>query len=326
MNDKQKINAAYRDPLVWQRADPWIYKHTDGYYYFTGSVPAFDGIELRRSLTLDGLHDAESRTVWKKHESGSLSANIWAPELHHIDGKWYVYFAAARTSETKDGLFDHRMYVLEFDADNPLEGEWIEKGQLKTNWESFSLDATTFEHRRMRYLVWAQRDPAIPGNSNLYIAEMDSPWTIKGRQIMLTKPEYDWECIGFLVNEGPAVLIRNGRIFLTYSASATDHHYCMGLLTASEDADLLDPASWTKSAEPIFETNEESGLFGPGHNSFTVSEDGKTDILIYHARDYKEIVGDPLYDPNRHARAQTIEWTEGLPVFGKPVPGKMAIQ
>lgn len=326
MNDKQKVNVAYRDPLVWQRADPWIYKHTDGYYYFTGSVPAYDGIELRRSLTLDGLYDAESRTVWKKHESGPLSANIWAPELHHIDGKWYVHFAAAYTSETKDGLFDHRMYVLECDADNPLEGEWIEKGQLKTNWESFSLDATTFEHRRKRYLVWAQRDPAIPGNSNLYIAEMDSPWTIKGRQVMLTKPEYDWECVGFLVNEGPAVLIRNGRIFLTYSASATEHHYCMGLLTASEDADLLDPTSWTKSAEPIFETNEESGLFGPGHNSFTVSEDGKTDILIYHARDYKEIVGDPLYDPNRHARAQAIEWAEGLPVFGKPVPGKISIQ
>ncbi|GIO14702.1 glycosyl hydrolase [Cohnella xylanilytica] len=322
LNSTPKSEVVYRDPIVWQRADPWIYKHTDGYYYFTGSVPAYDGIEIRRSRTIDGLYDAEAAVVWKKHESGPLSANIWAPELHFIDGKWYVYFAAARTSETKDGLFDHRMFVLECADADPLAGRWVEKGQLVTNWESFSLDATTFEHRGVRYLVWAQRDPAIAGNSNLYIAEMDTPWSIKGEQVLLTKPEYDWECIGFLVNEGPAVLIRGGRIFLTYSGSATDYNYCMGMLTATEDADLLDPASWTKSPEPVFRTNEEASRFGPGHNSFTVSEDGLTDLLVYHARDYKEIVGDPLYDPNRHARIQAIEWRNGIPFFGEPRPGR----
>jgi GH43 family beta-xylosidase len=50
-----------------------------------------------------------------------------------------------------------------------------------------------------------------------------------------------------------------------------------------------------------------------------VSEDGATDVLVYHARDYKEIVGDPLYDPNRHARAQRLGWNEdGTPRFGDP--------
>ncbi|MCY7185891.1 hypothetical protein MK534_09240, partial [Streptococcus gallolyticus subsp. gallolyticus] len=29
----------YHNPIVLERADPWVYKHTDGYYYFTGSVP-----------------------------------------------------------------------------------------------------------------------------------------------------------------------------------------------------------------------------------------------------------------------------------------------
>ncbi|WP_127534192.1 glycoside hydrolase family 43 protein [Paenibacillus kobensis] len=324
LNSISKSEVVYRDPIVWQRADPWIYKHTDGFYYFTGSVPAYDGIELRRAKTIDGLYDAEAAVVWKKYESGPLSANIWAPEIHFIGGKWYIYFAAARTSETQDGLFDHRMFVLECGADNPLEGPWVEKGQLVTNWESFSLDATTFEHRGVRYLVWAQGDPAIAGNSNLYIAEMDTPWSIKGQQVMLTKPEFDWECIGFLVNEGAAVLIRNGKIFLTYSGSATNHHYCMGMLTASEDADLLDPASWTKSPVSVFHTSERVSRFGPGHNSFTVSEDGKTDLLVYHARDYKEIIGDPLYDPNRHARIQAIEWRDGVPHFGEPKPGRTA--
>ncbi|RXI96254.1 alpha-N-arabinofuranosidase [Anaerobacillus alkaliphilus] len=310
----------FNNPIVEQRADPWVYKHVDGYYYFTGSVPEYDRIELRRSRTIQGLGEANPVTIWRKYDNGPMSANIWAPEIHYIDGKWYVYFAAARTAETNEGLFDHRMFVLETDSENPLEGNWIEKGQIKTQWESFSLDATTFEHRGIRYLVWPQKDPNIVGNSNLYIAKMENPWTLQGETIMLTTPDYEWERIGFLVNEGPAVLIKNGKIFITFSASATNHHYCMGLLVADEESDLLDVRSWTKLPEPVFKTNEETGQFGPGHNSFTVSEDGTEDILIYHARNYKEIEGDPLYDPNRHTRAQQIFWDQdGMPIFGVPV-------
>ncbi|WP_366290362.1 family 43 glycosylhydrolase [Paenibacillus sp. AN1007] len=314
-------SITFTNPMLEQRADPWVYRHTDGYYYFSASVPAFDRIEIRRAATLEALRDAEPVTAWTKRETGPMSANIWAPEIHFIDGKWYIYYAAAHTSETNEGLFDHRMYVLENAAANPLEGKWEEKGQIRTKWESFALDATTFEHRGTRYLVWAQKDPNIDGNSNLYICEMENPWTLRGEQVMIATPEYDWEIIGFKVNEGAAVLHRNGRLFISYSASATDHHYCMGLLTADENADLLDPASWVKSPEPVFQTSEENGQYGPGHNSFTVSPDGQTDILIYHARNYKEIEGDPLYDPNRHARAQILHWKEdGTPDFGTPVP------
>ncbi|XEC93567.1 family 43 glycosylhydrolase [Paenibacillus tarimensis] len=306
----------YVNPVILQRADPWVYLHTDGYYYFTASVPEYDRIEVRRSRTIQGLGEAETAVVWLKHETGTMSANIWAPEIHYVDGKWYIYFAAARD----DSRFEHRMYVIECDSPNPLEGQWIEKGQLKTNWESFSLDATSFQHNGVQYLVWAQKDPAIPGNTNLYIAPMSNPWTIRGRQVMITKPEYDWEVIGFLVNEGPAVIKRNGRIFISYSASATDHNYCMGLISASEESDLLDPSSWTKSPVPVFAANEETRQYGPGHNSFTVAEDGVTDVLIYHARNYKDIKGDPLFDPNRHTRAQAFEWNEdGTPNFGIPI-------
>ena len=282
-------------PIILQRADPWIYKHIDGYYYFSASVPEYDRVEIRRAKTINGLSEADGVTIWRKHDEGMLSANIWAPEIHYIDGKWYIYFAAARTTETNEGLFDHRIFVLENESENPLEGEWVEKGQLKTNWESFALDATTFEHNGVRYLVWAQKDPNIYGNSNLYIAKMKNPWTIEDEQVMIAEPEYDWEKIGFLVNEGPAVLNRNGKIFISYSASATDYNYCMGVLIADENSDLLNKYSWHKSEKPVLKTDEENGIFGPGHSCFTVSEDGKKDMLVYHARNYKEIVGDPLY-------------------------------
>jgi GH43 family beta-xylosidase len=301
----------YPEPFIAQRADPYILKADDGFYYFTGSYPKYDRIVLRRAKTIEGLREAEEHTVWRAHESGILSEHIWAPELHHINGKWYIHVAAG----DKEDVWAIRPYVFECSGD-PLKDEWTVKGAINTEFQSFSLDATTFEHHNKQYLVWAQKteNDTI---SNLYIAEMENPWTIKGEQVLLTKPEYDWERAGFDVNEGPAFLRRYGKVFLTFSASATDDRYVMGLLYADEDADLLDPAAWTKVPEPVLTSSADTGLYGPGHNSFTVTEDG-FDLLVYHARPYKEIEGNPLYDPNRHARVQRFFWKDEMPYFGEP--------
>ena len=308
----------YKNPIVLERADPWVYKHTDGYYYFTGSVPGYQEIEVRRAKSLNELENGEKNIIWYAHEEGEMSKLIWAPEIHFIQGKWYVYFAAASSDVVDKGTFQHRMYVLECADENPLIGDWVEKGQVKTSFESFSLDATTFAIQDKLYYVWAQKDPAIPGNSNLYISEMDNPWTLTGPQILLSIPEYSWEKIGFLVNEGPSAIIRNGKIFITYSASATDENYCMGLLWANANDNLLDGYNWHKSKEPVFVTSEEESLFGPGHNSFTVSEDGKDDILVFHARPKKVTENEPLDVPDRHANARVFTWDEkGFPIFNK---------
>ncbi len=304
------------NPLIEQRADPFILRHTDGYYYFIASVPEYDRLEIRRALTLGELDAAEPAIVWRKPETGAMSALIWAPELHFIDGGWYIYYAAAPSQEIVDGLFQHRMYALECKDANPLTGTWVEKGRIQTPIDSFSLDATWFAHKGKNYYLWAQKDPAIRGNSNLYLAEMENPWTLKGEPVMLTKPELPWETVGFWVNEGPAVIKHGQRIFISYSASATDENYCMGLLWADIEADITDPSQWHKSPQPVFVTSWENKQFGPGHNSFTVSEEGQ-DVLVYHARNYTEIEGDPLYDPNRHTRIKTFSWnSEGMPEFG----------
>jgi len=306
--------VAFANPIVRQRADPFIMRHTDGNYYFIATVPEFDRIELRRAPTIGELGKAEPVVIWSKHGDGPMSAPIWAPEIHFIDGKWYVYFAAG-------GPGGIRIYALENASADPLAASWVEKGRFQTGMDSFSLDSTTFSHRGKRYFVWAQQDAAIRGNTNLYIAGMDTPCSIAGKPVMLSKPDQPWEQILYWVNEGPAILKKNGRIFLTYSASGTDANYCMGMLTAQEDSDLLDPKSWVKSPQPVFRTDGAAGQFGPGHNCFTVLPDGQTDVLVYHARNYEKIVGNPLRDPNRHARAQVISWNaDGTPDFGRPVP------
>ncbi len=305
-------------PLIEQRADPYIVRHSDGYYYFTASVPQYDRIELRRAATMEGLRDAPTVDVWHKPETGAYSELIWAPELHYNQGAWYVYFAAAPSREIKYQLFQHRMYAIRNRNANPLEGEWEFMGQVDSGIDTFCLDATTFTHKGKLYYLWAQKDKEIEGNSNLYIAEMETPWQIKGKPVMLTRPEFDWEIRGFRVNEGPSVLQRNGKVFISYSASATDENYAMGLLWADADADLLDPSAWTKSKEPVLQTCFEHGIYGPGHNSFTVDADGNV-LLVYHARTYTEIVGDPLWNPDRHTFVKPLRWdAQGMPVFGRP--------
>ncbi|MEU0060235.1 glycoside hydrolase family 43 protein [Streptomyces sp. NPDC006334] len=306
----------YDNPLVRNRADPHIHRHTDGSYYFTATAPEYDRIILRRSRTLRGLGSAAEAVVWRKHASGPMGAHIWAPEIHHIDGKWYIYFASAPAED----IWAIRIWVLENSHRDPFKGVWVERGQLKTAWETFSLDATTFTHRGTRYLAWAQHEPDMGNNTAIWLSEMADPVTLTGPQVRLSTPEFDWECIGYKVNEGPSVIKRNGRLFMSYSASATDFNYCMGLLTVDADADLMDPANWSKSPTPVFTSNDTTRQYGPGHNSFTVAEDGRTDVLVYHARQYKEIVGDPLNDPNRHTRVQRLGWKpDGTPDFGVPV-------
>ncbi|MFI9748716.1 family 43 glycosylhydrolase [Streptomyces collinus] len=308
--------VTYTNPVAEKRADPHIFKHTDGYYYFTASVPEYDRIVLRRATTIQGLSTAPETTIWTKHASGVMGAHIWAPEIHFIDGKWYIYFAAGAT----DNIWAIRMYALEGTGANPLTATWTEKGQIRTQWESFSLDATTFVVNGVRYLAWAQRDPSVNNNTDIYLAKMANPWTITGTPVMLSRPTYSWETVGFKVNEGPAVIQRGGKVFMTYSASATDANYCLGMLTASASADLLSQASWSKNPTPVFASSAATSQYGPGHNSFTVSEDGKSDILVYHDRSYKDISGDPLYDPNRRTRVQKVYWNaDGTPNFGIPV-------
>ncbi len=308
--------GGWTNPLVLQRADPHVLRHTDGFYYLIATVPEYDRIELRRAPTLAGLSTAEPKTLWRRPATGPMSGVVWAPELHWIDGRWFIYFSGGDAAGPWHSV---RLFALENAASDPFLGEWRECGWIATRWDTFTLDPTTFEHRGVRYLVWTQLEPERQG-TNIYVARMDSPTSLIGEPTLLSRPEYPWEQRVYWVNEAPAVLVSHGRVFIAYSASATDANYCMGLLTASADADLLDPKSWTKAPEPVFASSEANSQFGPGHNSFTTTPDGGTDILVYHARNFRDIPGEALSNPDRHTRAQVLHWTsDGRPDFGEPV-------
>lgn len=308
----------YNEPFIAQRADPYVYKHKNGEYYFTASVPTYDKIILRNSKTIKGLQDSTEFEIWHKHETGKMSKHIWAPEIHYIKGEWYIYFAAGE----KDNKWEIRPFVLKCTGQDPTKDEWVECGMMKCSdddiysFRAFSLDATILEHKGEYYFIWAEKVSVGIQISNLYIAKMKSPTELETAQVLLTTPDYEWERVGIWVNEGPSILKRNGKIFLTFSASSTGAEYCVGLLEIDENDDVLDPQCWFKHRQPVLQTDYEKGVFGTGHNSFVKSEDGTQDIMIYHARPYEEIVGDPLYDPNRHTMLLTVKWSENeLPIF-----------
>jgi GH43 family beta-xylosidase len=315
----QQGGKTFSNPLLPAGADPYsIYKN--GFYYYTHSTQ--NNLVLWKTKNLADLATAERKVVWTPPPGTMYSKELWAPEIHFINKKWYMYFAA------DDGKNDnHRMYVIENSAADPLQGEWIFKGQVKTPDDKWAIDGDIFQSKGQYYMIWSGWEGDVNGQQNIYIAKMDNPWTISGKRSEISGSDYEWEKHGDLhdkfnpphvnVNEGPQFLKHNGQVFIIYSASGcwTDF-YALGMLSASGSADLMNPNSWKKSPEPVFKQSAVNEVFAPGHNSFFKSPNGKEDWILYHAN------GEPGQGcgKNRSPRAQKFTWNKnGTPNFGIPV-------
>jgi GH43 family beta-xylosidase/arylsulfatase A-like enzyme len=233
-----------------------------------------------------------------------------------------MYFAA------DDGSNDnHRLYVIENASADPMQGEWVFKGQITDDTNKWAIDGSVFTHKGQLYFIWSGWEGDKNGQQDLYIARMKDPCTIEGKRVKIASPQYKWEKMGDLhdannpphinVNEGPELLVHDNKLFLIYSASAcwTDD-YALGMLTASADADLLDPASWKKHPKPVFKKSETNSVYAPGHNSFFRSPDGKEDWILYHANPAPGCG----CGGKRSPRMQKFTWNkDGTPNFGIPV-------
>src|ERR1700712_675884 len=129
----------FTNPLLPSGADPWcIYK--DGYYYYTNTLG--NRIDIWKTKNIASLSTAERKTIWKPPVTGPFSKEIWAPEIHFLNRKWYIYFAA--DSGRNEG---HRLWVLENENPDPLQGEWKVKGKLITPGDKWSIDGSVFEYK-----------------------------------------------------------------------------------------------------------------------------------------------------------------------------------
>ncbi len=309
----------FKNPLLSSGADPWcIYK--DGYYYYTHTTGR--NITIWKTKSIASLSTAEKKIVWTPPASGPYSKEIWAPEIHYLQGKWYVYFAADSGNNVH-----HRLWVLECASQDPLSGDWSMKGKLSTPEDKWAIDGSVFTVNNKLYLIWSGWEGDTNGRQNIYIAAMKNPWTVEGKRTLVSTPHYDWERNGDLnnpndvshvdVNEGPEILQNGNKLFLIYSASGcwTDH-YALGMLSTTIDKDLLDASSWKKNPEPVFRQSPDNKVYAPGHNCFFVSPNGKENWILYHANS-KPGQGCGGF---RSPRAQKFAWKQdGTPDFGTPV-------
>jgi len=314
---QNKAAKTFSNPLLPSGADPWvIYK--DGFYYYTNT--SGNKLVIWKTKDITALNIAEHKTVWVPPASTAYSKEIWAPELHYLKHKWYMYFAA------DDGDNNHhRLYVIENSSDDPLQGEWVFKGQVGDTTNKWAIDPSVFENKGILYLIWAGWEGDTNGEQDIYIAKMKDPYTVEGKRIKVSSPTYSWEKYGDLkgdpshvnVNEGPEMLKHGDKLFLVYSASGcwTDY-YALGMLIADMNSDLLNPSSWEKSKLPVFKQSPENSVYAPGHNSFFKSPDGKQDWILYHAN------AEPGLGcgKDRSPRIQQFTWrNDGSPDFGVPV-------
>lgn len=312
----------FKNPLLPSGADPWsIYK--DGYYYYTHTVG--DRITIWKTKNLADLASAESKTIFDPPPGTEYSEQLWAPEIHYINSKWYVYFAADDGDNN-----NHRMYLIENSSADPFSGNWEFRGKVKLPEDKWAIDGSVFAHNNQLYMVWSGWQGNVNRQQDIYICKMKDPLTPDGPRVRISSPTFDWERHGDLndavnpphvaVNEGPQFIANRNKLFIIYSASGcwTDN-YGLGLLVSSDTSNLLDSSAWKKHERPIFNTSKKNRVYAPGHNSFFLSPDSTETWILYHANDKPGLGCGRLRSP----RAQKFLWTEdGMPQFGEPVKTK----
>ena len=299
------------NPVVPRGGDPFATQWM-GQYFYTATTGS--NVRIGRSPWLQSLN-SNSRRVWDPPPGLPYSSNLWAPELHRVNDKWYLYVAA------DDGVdANHRMYVLEADSQDP-QASYTLKGQISIPDNRWAIDGTVFAHGDKNYFIWSGRRYSSGGEDwgsaqSLFIAEMLNPWTLTGNRVAISHPTYSWERHGHAVNEGPQILTHGDDVFLTYSASGFyTPQYAIGALKLT-GSNPLSASSWTKISTPLFDQG--NGAEGTGHATFVQSPDGTEDWIVYHARTAPEAA--------RDVRIQPFTWgADGRPQFGDPLPISQSI-
>ena len=347
-------NTTFNNPIFTENVgDPWITKYSHGgedWYLFTYTTTT--NITLRRSKALtDNWDNAETRLVFSPDPEADAgqpwSTSVWAPEIHQLNGTWYIIFTAAPDGDNPPPLQDamcpincpainHRMFVLVGDGPDPWTANFSLKSMLNT-YDQFAIDGTYFNYGGQLYHIyscWEQTYSSWP--ANLCITHMSDPLTVDSNftdRRMISVPNEPWERVPYgrpdtrlATNEGPQQLTNphTGQNFIVYSAARVNTpFYCLGLLELVGDDPMQYP-SWRKHRDGcVFHQNPSQGIYGPGHASFTTSPDGTESYLVYHA----QTTANPAADIIRTTRTQKFTWNpkDGTPEFPAAEYGPFAV-
>lgn len=306
---------------IAEGADPWVVQH--GNQYLWCHSEGNRGISIWVSDQLTSL--GRRHVIWTAPETGPYSKEVWAPELHLLDGRWHVYFAASDGTNA-----NHLAYVLRSRDADPLSPYTLHgpfatgEGADGLSPNIWAIDMTVLEHGGQRYALWSGWDAPGTDRQFLYIAPMKSPIELAGPRVLLARnDEYLWERTEERAGsrglaEGPQVLQHAGRTFVIYSTGASWlPTYKLGLLELT-GSDPLDPAAWTKHPEPVFRGTDRT--YGVGHSCFVKSPDGREWWHVFHAKRDRQ----PGWRRAIFLQPFTFS-AEGWPEFSQPVAPGVAL-
>ncbi len=304
----------YPKDMIKGYADPNVIKYNEKYYLIATNESGFNSLDVREADTLLGLKDAPVHRIFNRNSTGELSGSLWAPEFHIINDDLYVLFAGGSPH-----WYTVQSYVMKLkDGGDPTSSsDWeTPKRVLKKDGQflatsGLTYDMTYFEHKNEHYVIFNYGGPAgTPDEiSTILIAKInhEEPWKLTTDPVLISVANYGWERLTTEVVEGSYVLKHGDKVYITYSGSGVDPTYSIGLLTANENSDLLDPDSWTKANYPILNSESVPGEYGPGHNSFVLDEDGNW-VNVYHTM--------PKSGGQRNVNMRRVHWAaDGTPVL-----------
>lgn len=307
------MSFTYRNP-IWPEyfADPFILRWGGSYYaYGTGERLDVgpDGEPRAFSIlrSTDLLH-WERRGGALLPPAGTLAHSFWAPEVAERDGRFYLYYSSAPAMQDEA----HRLHVA---VSARPTGPFVDAGTVLPEAEGFSIDAHPFrDPRDGRWYLFFAKDyfgeragtglAVVPLSSDMLRADAvaqpvitaNADWQIYERDRLLYGRRWPaWHTV-----EGPCVICRHGRYYCLYSGGNWQtRDYGVSYAVADHP---LGPWRHTDASGPVVLRERPPHVLGPGHNSHTVSPDGRTELIVYHA-----------WDARRHARRMCIDpliWTD----------------
>jgi beta-xylosidase len=304
------------NPLPVELGDPYILKASDGNYYMVGTGGVKDGFKMYSSSDLKKWKD-EGR-IYRGNSTDSWDiANFWAPELYEYNGRFYLLFSAdwrenpinelenfrigVAVSDSPAGPFTDLLNRPIFDPGYPvIDGNlFFENGKVYLYFSrccyKHPVESEVSDWARVRGLYTGIEESWVYGveMKSDFSGVIGEPQLLLRPPVSMVDPQSDWESrsvtsgeINRRWTEGSFIFKKNKVYYLMYSANYFGgKNYAVGYATSES------PLGPFKKAgnNPVLEKNVEKGgiVTGTGHNSVTVSPDGKNMLCVYHGRTSK---------------------------------------
>lgn len=324
--------------------DPFVLEH-DGLYYAYSTGVAEDGRVFAAAVSEDLVAWRPLGGVMPRLDRDS--PHYWAPEVAYDNGRFYLYYSVG----------NEEWMELRVATSNRPDGGFDDEG-LKLTTEQFAIDAHVLKDENGSwYMFYATDflDHEFIG-TGVVVDRMLDPLTLEGKARPAARARYDWQVydperkekggVRWHTVEGPSVVKRKGRYFMTYSGGNWQNDsYGVGFAVSPN---IDEPDEWLQTCDgttclPILRSIPER-ILGPGHNSIVLAPNGRELICVYHewqdgdrkmAIDRMEIISDriliigptdsPQPAPYRSRLVDTLDaWKVGCGCWNDGEKGIMA--